>query len=130
MSLWIYEDGLIWSNTRTLIVIQAGVLGGAYSLRESNKWIAVFVLALGILFTIMLYLIMQHHRQYRDMNKNLIQKIGEQLSQWSCDADTPAFSLELKPKFLGIYSGRRLLMISVALLIGLNTCMIIWLLVK
>ena len=77
---WIHEDQIIWGHTKTLIAIQAGVIGGAYSIHEKSGTAAIVLLGLGMLLTVVLLLIMRHNKQTRDLNVKLINKIGEELA--------------------------------------------------
>ena len=130
MSLWIHEDGLIWRHTRTIIAIEAGVLGGAYSVHSSSEFVSIFILILGSILTFILYLIMQHHRKFRDQNHTLLELAGKKLSYQYCDTGTPTFSLKSNGVWFSSFTGRRLFMFSVILLILVNIGMIIWILVK
>lgn len=126
MSLWIHEDRLIWSHTRTLIALQAGVLGGAYSIHGPSKVLAILLLVLGVILSVILFLIIQNNKQFRDRNAPLTVKIGKSLSQPYCDADTLEFGLSAKLKWFRRLTGLRLLMCVVILLVVVDIGMIIW----
>jgi hypothetical protein len=59
------QDSLLWSRVQMLIAGQAGILAGAYVVRE-HRAVAIPLVAIGIVFTLLLFNLIQHCRFRRD----------------------------------------------------------------
>lgn len=67
MSYYLHQDHLMWSRIQTVIAVQAGSLGGAYTIRQDSPYIAVLLMVLGVILTVLLYFLLKRDEQIRDV---------------------------------------------------------------
>jgi hypothetical protein len=79
MAYYIHQNQLMWSRVQILIAIQAGVLGGAYTLRKLVV-IDVVMLVFGALLTVFLLFMMRRDEQIRDANIGLLESMARSFS--------------------------------------------------
>jgi hypothetical protein len=75
---YLHQDTLIWARIPYLILINAAVWSGAYSLSSSipsHPLLAFFVCVMGILFTYLLLVIVLGAMKNRDINRALLQEL-------------------------------------------------------
>ena len=118
----------MWSDMRALAVVQAGVLGAAYSMRESHRLMGGLLIGLGVVLTLALYLIRQRNREFRDANRRLVDEVAQMLSKAYCDGDIEPFALSVKPKWFRALTGRRVGLLVALMLVAVDVGMIFWLL--
>ena len=75
ISLYEHQNTLMWSRLQTVGVIQGGVLAAAYKAQLDHcSVLAAFILLLGAVLTILIWITMERDEVYRDAARSKIQE--------------------------------------------------------
>jgi hypothetical protein len=118
----IHQDALFWGRVQVLLGIQAGVLAGAFVVRDS-LWLALPLLLVGALLTGLLLLLASQDRQDRLANQRLLDTLGRRLLSDRLIAEAqlcPSLPIRFSAERHGItamLSGSVILFLSLLLLV-------------
>jgi hypothetical protein len=94
LSQYLVQDTLHWSHVNTLAAIQAATLAGGYVLwKDHHAWLSASLVTLGFLLTVALGLLIERIKQVRDVNRNLLESLGQRFDpRWILNPDPcPAY---------------------------------------